>query len=113
MVSQTGYAGLISIPVIRQTCYRQFKEILFNERITEKPDNNMKTLITLIICLALISCETKNVKTETIDTSIEGWGLNIYTIDSCEYIGKVSQLSISALTHKGNCKFCKQRSLKP
>jgi hypothetical protein len=32
----------------------------------------------------------------------------IYTIDSCEYIGKIGGAS-SMLAHKGNCKYCQAR----
>lgn len=34
----------------------------------------------------------------------------LYTIDSCEYIGYVNDDHNDFLTHKGNCKFCKQRN---
>lgn len=41
-----------------------------------------------------------------------GLDLQIYVIDSCEYIGRESGLYghyISVLTHKGNCKYCAAR----
>lgn len=36
--------------------------------------------------------------------------LKVYTIDSCEYVGKLRGLKGDVLTHKGNCKFCKNRN---
>ena len=33
-------------------------------------------------------------------------------IDSCEYIGYINAVPHDILTHKGNCRFCKQRNTK-
>lgn len=38
--------------------------------------------------------------------------ISLYVIDSCEYIGYVNAFSHDFLTHKGNCKFCAERSKK-
>jgi len=38
--------------------------------------------------------------------------ISLYVIDSCEYIGHISEYYSDFLTHKGNCKFCVERSKK-
>lgn len=38
--------------------------------------------------------------------------IKIYVIDSCEYLGKLRRYQSDILTHKGNCKFCAERSKK-
>ena len=35
-----------------------------------------------------------------------------YIIDSCEYIGYLGFGNCDVLTHKGNCRFCKERRQK-
>lgn len=56
--------------------------------------------------------ETPQVKsTETKHLAvINGKGINVYIIDSCEYIGLIENFSYDILTHKGNCKYCLQRN---
>jgi len=74
----------------------------------------MRTIILFISLLVITSCDypNANVSVETTDIVIDGRTLNTYTIDSCEYIGRVTNISSQAdfLTHKGNCKFCKLRN---
>ena len=53
-----------------------------------------------------VGCETKNVELKTTDYIINDRQLEIYTIDSCEYIGFVVKGTSDFLTHKGNCKYC-------
>lgn len=70
----------------------------------------MKQLfILLAVAICFASCETKNVEQKQTDYTINGSQLEIYIIDSCEYIGKVYGGNSDKLTHKGNCKFCLQR----
>lgn len=69
-----------------------------------------KYLIVLAVLLA--GCESRNVTTSTTTTVINGRNIEIYTIDSCEYIGRVVGSSTDVLTHKGNCKFCEKRNFK-
>lgn len=69
----------------------------------------MKTLTALLIALALIGCYTEPQGT------IRSTPLYyIYIIDSCEYVGYIgnngNQSYYDWMTHKGNCKFCKQRT---
>lgn len=70
-------------------------------------------IITLLLLAAtLSSCEqrTVNVDTKNTEFEINGSRLEIYVIDSCEYIGRVYGGSADKLTHKGNCKFCETRN---
>jgi len=41
--------------------------------------------------------------------AMQTYGMVVYTIDSCEYIGVLQGLNGDWLSHKGNCKYCKQR----
>ncbi len=70
-----------------------------------------KIILSLIIGISLISCETKNVEIQTTETSINGCLMRTYTIDSCEYIGSVNGGNADFIAHKGNCKFCKARRI--
>lgn len=63
----------------------------------------MKLLTTILLCIILISCETKNTTVNHTDITISGRNLKIYTIDKCEYIGNVYGGQGDFLTHKGNC----------
>ena len=38
--------------------------------------------------------------------------VRLYVIDNCEYIGHINAFNSDVLTHKGNCKFCAERSKK-
>ena len=64
----------------------------------------------LIIPILLLSCAESNVEKKKTQYIIqEGWsGLEVVTVDSCEYLfGPWGNAAV--LTHKGNCKFCKNR----
>lgn len=66
----------------------------------------MKKLIIFIFSLILIcSCEQKQ-------TSYTKEDIQFVIIDSCEYIkNNVYGMSTSCYTHKGNCKYCKERRI--
>lgn len=76
------------------------------------------TLLALSGCLGITKQEQANFKEyeklnqlkeiKVIDSKN---GVKIYEIDSCEYIGSMDYKH-ELLTHKGNCKFCKQRNSK-
>jgi len=51
--------------------------------------------------------DTANLK---ICKEIGVYDIVIVVIDSCEYLRVNSSSSSFSLTHKGNCKFCKQRN---
>jgi len=47
--------------------------------------------------------------------AVDGKGtrnVRLYVIDNCEYIGHINAFNSDVLTHKGNCKFCAERSKK-
>lgn len=64
----------------------------------------MKNLL-LILSLFLLSCNKTNVNTKETDFvySTMGTTLEIYTIDSCQYVGHLDGGESDILTHKGNC----------
>lgn len=76
----------------------------------------------LILTLLLIGCtesklESDHEQNKIIGTLITYGGGNnnsreiyVYELDSCEYIGVVTGYYSDILTHKGNCKFCRQRN---
>lgn len=77
-----------------------------------------KLLMVAITLLAFSSCfkisrDTDNeeniVGLKEIKTIDSRNNLHIYEIDSCEYIGSMAYQN-TMLTHKGNCKFCKNRN---
>jgi hypothetical protein len=67
--------------------------------------------VILLLAAVFSSCEqsTANVDKKNTDFQINGSRLEIYVIDSCEYIGRVYAGNSDKLTHKGNCKFCATR----
>lgn len=69
----------------------------------------MKKISIFSIALFAIGCKTENVKIRATDIVVEGSIVNIYTIDSCEYVGYLSHSQYDYLSHKGNCKFCIKR----
>lgn len=62
------------------------------------------------ILFSLCSCETNNVKVKNSNYKVHGSELELYVIDSCEYIGLIYMGPSDKLTHKGNCRFCKERN---
>ncbi|MDD5358590.1 MAG: hypothetical protein PHX80_05545 [Candidatus Nanoarchaeia archaeon] len=70
-------------------------------------------LAAFVIVIIAVSKRTINVKKAYSTYIIHGTTLEIYTIDSCEYIGYISTAgSSNFLTHKGNCKYCAERAHK-
>lgn len=68
----------------------------------------MKKYILLLFIIAFVGCLPKNYKvTERPEANKSGF--NVIEFDSCEYIMTTSGYLGS---HKGNCKFCKERRLK-
>lgn len=72
----------------------------------------MKTLKLCILAGLLtvaVSCQNGNVTSDS-DEQIE---YDVLVIDSCEYILVQSNTyfehHVNCITHKGNCKFCKER----
>jgi hypothetical protein len=70
----------------------------------------MKTIFYILLIYLLISCETKNIERKSTDITIRGFEVEIYIIDSCEYIGRFRGYNNDAIAHKGNCKFCHERN---
>lgn len=66
-----------------------------------------KLLVLLMVVIFLSGCET-TIESSKIKETYNGSSIQVYTIDSCEYI--VLNHDYRSLTHKGNCKFCKQRN---
>jgi hypothetical protein len=60
----------------------------------------------LLASIILLGCE----KDGEVVYSLNDKDIKIYVIDNCEYIGDVRGGSRDFLTHKGNCKFCVERS---
>ncbi len=63
----------------------------------------------LYLCVVLMGCETANVEITNTQYQISGRQLNLYVIDSCEYLGRVNGGQSDIITHKGNCKYCTER----
>jgi hypothetical protein len=63
----------------------------------------------LLVAVIFCGCET-NIPREPIKDTYNGSNIQVMTIDSCEYL--FANLDIRSLTHKGNCKFCAERSKK-
>jgi hypothetical protein len=57
-----------------------------------------KLLLVLFTAFMVVGCDNNN---------SEPFGYSFIEIDSCEYIRGIYQL-----THKGNCRFCKERRQK-
>lgn len=75
-----------------------------------------KTILLLcalyFVLVVVCGCESTNVTIEKSTTTINGRQIQIYTIDSCEYVGTIFGSGSDVLSHKGNCKFCAERSKK-
>ena len=71
----------------------------------------MNKLLVLAICIAIASCSSPQPDGNT--ESVKYGDYRIKTIDSCEYIEYdrgINTFRVYSLTHKGNCKFCNERS---
>lgn len=65
---------------------------------------NMKKAIVLIAVIGLTACGQSSIK--EMPQREETWELEsfiVFTIDSCQYIGKSIGTQYGILTHKGNC----------
>ena len=66
----------------------------------------MKKIILLTLtALVMVGCENSVEK----DTKLVDENYHVIIYDSCEYISGITRWD---LTHKGNCRFCKERSQK-
>lgn len=64
----------------------------------------MKILVIILFCIFLSGCE------RSIPGKLEE---HIVVIDSCEYlVNGFSSANNYSITHKGNCKYCRERRLK-
>ena len=68
-----------------------------------------------VLLVAVIFCgcgnvDSNRVQKETLESEF-GAGISVMTIDSCEYVW-VKRGYGGGLSHKGNCKFCAERSKK-
>lgn len=70
----------------------------------------MKNIFFILSFFLLLSCETKNIEHKETNNVIRGCPIEIYTVDSCEYIGYVYNGSGSFWAHSGNCKHCLKRN---
>ncbi len=68
-----------------------------------------KIFILLAFSTIFLSCDSKNVEIRSTEYKINGSVIELYVIDSCEYIGGVHDNNTDKLTHKGNCRFCQKR----
>ena len=75
----------------------------------------MKYIVYLLFLIVLIGCDNR-IKQEKIknDASVavsdSSHRMYIIDIDSCEYIIYINDYqSIMSFTHKGNCKYCRER----
>ncbi len=64
----------------------------------------MKKYLFIILGLMLFSCSEH----ENLELSLDR--VSIVVIDSCEYLACRSAHDFYIFTHKGNCKFCKERN---
>lgn len=80
----------------------------------------LKTFFILLVICCFSSCESwlpqsnldKQTKTILLTpVNINGYEIFLVEYDSCEYLISGSGYS-QMMTHKGNCKFCAERSLK-
>lgn len=75
----------------------------------------MKLLLAMAV-IALSGCKGEP-NTAPVYTAINGVGISVYVIDSCEYIGYIAYgnegSTANYLSHKGNCKYCAARLTAP
>jgi hypothetical protein len=63
----------------------------------------------MLIVVLLTACEGVKPTDPNKERKNEAW-FYTYEYDSCEYIGTEQRYNSSVLVHKGNCKFCIERS---
>lgn len=61
----------------------------------------MKKIILALVTLMMMGCDDK--------PSVNVDGVNVVTIDSCEYISCPTCYGYPVYSHKGNCRFCAER----
>lgn len=66
----------------------------------------------LLVAVIFCGCQESTVKEDKSIAIIGGVNVYTYTIDSCEYVGWLKGTNGDWATHKGNCKFCAERSKK-
>jgi hypothetical protein len=65
----------------------------------------------LLVAVIFCGCEIPKEKNKTQERIRED-DFYTYTYDSCEYVGTKMYWNSAVLVHKGNCKFCAERSKK-
>lgn len=69
----------------------------------------MKKIILLAFTvLMMVGCHHPRIP----ETKVLPYGFVVVEIDSCEYIGTSSSRYRDLFSHKGNCRFCKERRQK-
>ena len=94
----------------------------FKTKANMKTKTSILTLTRVIFILLVMCCfsccsmstgdENENKKataTNIDDNVVKNQGIQILTIDSCEYVW-VKNGNGAGLTHKGNCKYCAERA---
>jgi hypothetical protein len=73
-----------------------------------------RSIVACIMLIAIIffGCKKSTIKEDKSITVVGNIDVNIYTMDSCEYIGWIKGTKGDWATHKGNCKFCAERAIK-
>lgn len=66
-------------------------------------------ILGLLGILCLTSCVKQGDR--PVIAAIGDRNIEVYIVDNCEYIGWLKGYHSDFLTHKGNCKFCKERRL--
>lgn len=65
----------------------------------------------LLVAVIFCGCENEPKTEQQIKQEINWQGFEIIVIDSCEYINQYEGGYVGyRFTHKGNCKFCAERS---
>ena len=74
--------------------------------------NLLKSAMLIVAIIIISSCHPINSGTSIMNNNSSIERVSIVTIDSCEYI-QFYTYAHYAITHKGNCKFCAERTKKP
>lgn len=72
----------------------------------------MKRILFVLVACFMFSCETENAKITSTEIKVDGRIFTILEMDGCEYIGLSIGNQNGLLTHRGKCKFCKERQIK-
>lgn len=72
----------------------------------------MKKIILLALtALMMVGCNKDKIMPDGTYRN-DGSSYRTYIIDSCEYFGILNRGNANLLSHKGNCRFCKERRQK-